>query len=403
MKLRLLPFLVLANVSLFAQTSVENLSMGPGYVNDIYYSLENGVVQTAVRNDWHIAFTTKIVDAAILTNTSEGVNLYLASTDIADWATLDTTGMSWDPLHNSDLYWTEGSFNAGATVHPNYGWGTYNNITHNVIGTKIFVIQFPDMTYKKILIEAMKTNGDFEFKIADLDGMNEISKTLNKGDYPKQNFLYYNAQADSAFSREPDNTTWDLIFTKFESELSPGVWYPVTGALQNIGIGASEARGVDTTLSKWYDFPTSDTVKNVIGGDWKDYAFNPPPGAWTLADSLTYFVKTANEDMYRIVFKTWEGSATGNFSFAKTLTSTIGLVENSIEDLKIYPNPATDKVYINANETVNVEVISLNGQVVRSFNTIENESIDISGIKVGNYIVIARGEQKVYVSKLSIL
>ena len=39
--------------------------------------------------------------------------------------------------------------------------------TNNVIGTKIFVIQFPDMTYKKILIEAMKTNGDFEFKIAD--------------------------------------------------------------------------------------------------------------------------------------------------------------------------------------------------------------------------------------------
>ena len=54
MKLRLLPLLVLANVTLFAQTTVENLSMGPGYANDIYYSLENGVMQTTVRNDWHI-------------------------------------------------------------------------------------------------------------------------------------------------------------------------------------------------------------------------------------------------------------------------------------------------------------------------------------------------------------
>jgi hypothetical protein len=311
--------------------------------------------------------------------------------------------MSWAPLHNSDLYWSEGSFNYGAGGHPDYGWGDYNNITHNVIGTKIFVIQFVDMTYKKILIEAMKTNGDFDFKIADLNGNNEVSKTLNKGDYPSENFFYYDAKADSAFSREPDNTTWDLVFTKFDSELSPGVWYPVTGALQNIGIAASEARDVDTTLSKWYDYPTSDSIKNVIGGDWKDYAFSPPPGAWELNDSLTYFVETSNEDIYRIVFKSWEGSATGNFSFAKTLATTIGINENSIEELELYPNPAIDKVYINTNEAVSVEIINLNGQVVRTFNSDESESIDVSGIKSGNYIVIARGQQKVYISKLSIL
>ena len=402
MKLRLLPFLVLANVSLFAQTTVENLSMGPGYANDIYYSLQNGEVKTTARNDWHIAFTTKIVDAAILTNSVEGVNLFLASSDVSDWATLDTTGMSWAPLHNSDLYWSEGSFNAGATNHPNYGWGTYNNITHNVTGTKIFVIQFPDMTYKKILIESMKTNGDFDFKIANLDGTNEVSRTLNKGSYPNQNFFYYDAQADSAFSREPDNTTWDLVFTKFDSELSPGVWYPVTGALQNIGIEASEAWNVDTTQSNWYDFPTSDTVKNVIGGDWKSYAFNPPPGAWALADSLTYFVQTSNEDMYRIVFKSWEGSATGNFSFAKTLASTIGVSENAIEVLNFYPNPATDKIYIETEESLNVEIFNLNGQLIQSVEIEQSENISVSNFKTGTYIVVAKGQQNVFVSKLSI-
>ena len=37
----------------------------------------------------------------------------------------------------------------------------------------------------------MVTNGNFEFRIANLDGTSAISKTLNKSAYSTKNFFYY--------------------------------------------------------------------------------------------------------------------------------------------------------------------------------------------------------------------
>lgn len=402
MKLRLLPLLVLANVTLFAQTTVENLSMGPGYANDIYYSLENGVMQTTVRNDWHIAFTKRIVDAAILTNTVEGVDLYVGSTDIADWPSFDTTGMSWTALHNSDKEWEVGSFNApGGTNIFDFGWGDYNQTTNNVIGTKIFVMKLPDGSFRKILIENMLKTGDYNFKIANLDGSNEVTKTINKSGYPgvpfEGNFFYYDVLLDTAFSKEPPASDWDLVFTKYEGELSPGVYYGVTGALKNINTKASVAKGVDTNSVDWNNYPVKDTIKNIIGYDWKSFA-----GGWVLADSTSFFVEAKNGDLYKIVFKSWDGASSGNFSFAKTLISTIGLAENNLEELKVYPNPATDAIRFDVNEKIVVEIVNFNGQVLRTATVEANGQLDISGLNPGTYVVAARSATTNFVSKLII-
>lgn len=397
MKLKLLPFVLLANVTLFAQTTVENLSMGAGYTNDLYYSLENGVVKTTIRNDWHIAFTNRLVDAAVLTNTVEGVNLYLGSTNIGDWPTFDTTGMSWTTLHNSDKEWEVGSFNAAsATGVFDFGWGDYNQSTNNVLGSKIYVLQLPDGTYKKVLIESMLKNGDFNFKIANLDGTNEVSKTYNKFNF-QGNFFYYDVVLDTAFNKEPAAADWDLLFTKYDGELSPGVYYGVTGALQNIGTKASIASGIDTNMVDWNNHPVTDSVKNVIGYDWKNFA-----GMWTLADSTSYFVQAQNGDLYKLVFKSWNGAGTGNFSFAKTLISSIGIGENNLEELKVYPNPATEVVQFDVDEDLEIEILNLSGQLVRRATLEANGQLNVSDIKSGTYIVAARSATTNFVSKLII-
>ncbi len=397
MKLRLLPLVLLANVTLFAQTTVENLSMGPGYTNDLYYSLENGVVKTTSRNDWHIAFTKRVVDAAILTNTVEGVNLYVGSTDVADWATFDTTGMNWAALHNSDTEWEQGSFNVGGTTHPDYGWGTYQGSpTNSVLGSKIFVLELPNGAFKKVLIEDMKSNGDFVFKLANLDGSNEVNRTYNKGDY-QGNFFYYDVVGDTAFSKEPSPSDWDLVFTKYEGQLGLGVYYGVTGALKNVGSKAAAAKGIDTNMVDWNNHPVKDTIKNIIGYDWKSFA-----GGWVVADSTSYFAEAKNGDLYKIVFKSWDGASSGNFSFAKTLVSTIGLAENSLEELKVYPNPATDAIKFDVNETLEIEIISFSGQIVKTGTVEINGQLDISALRPGTYIVAARSASTNFVSKLII-
>ncbi len=394
-------FLMAANVILFAQTTTENLTMGAGYSNDIYYSLENGVVKTTGRTDWHIAFTTQIVSAAVITNSAAGVKLFVGSNKISDWATFDTTGMSWTPQYNTDLDWAAGSFNYSGTGHPDYGWGIYNSTTHNVIGSKIFVVQLPDTTYKKIAIDVMKTNGDFIFRIADLDGTNEMTKTFNKKDYTNVNFFYYDVIADTVFSREPDNKTWDVLFTKYDAELAPGVWYPVTGALQNMNTKASVARGIDTATADWNNYLVTDSVKNIIGHGWK--SFDMSSFTWVIEDSLSYFLESHDGNMYQIIFKDWKGASTGDFTFTTKIASAIGIGENDILSLNVYPNPAKDILRFNSEENLSVEVYNYNGSLLLAKRVETNGSLNISELKAGTYIIRAQGKKSVYLTRIIVL
>lgn len=397
MKIKLLAFFAVANLALMAQTTVERLTMGLGYANDIYYSLSNGEVSSVAKDNWHLSFTTEAFDVTIRTNTAIGMNLYVGSSDVNDWAIFDTTGMNWTPWRNSDKYWESGAFNAGATGHPDYGWGDYNMTTHNVVGTKIFVIEFPDGTFKKIIIEGMRVGGFVDIKIADLDGMNEVTRTIMKTDYPNQNFFYYNAKTDAVFSREPDRNTWDLIFTQYETELAPNVFYKVTGALKNMGTKASAAHGVDTNTVDWNMHLPKDTVMNVIGYDWKSFQ-----GSWTLADSSAYFVQSHTGDLYKIVFKSWGGSGSGDMTFSKTLISTIGIAENPLEDLKVYPNPAVDFIHFDSNEAIDLEVLSLNGKRVMTAHLEAGEALNISHLRAGAYIIASKSFSTNFISKLII-
>jgi len=72
-----------------------------------------------------------------------GSQLYCYPTgDTSDWESVDTVGMnSWKVLYNSPENWEDGAFNRNATGHPDYGWGVYNTVTHNVTGDSIYVIK----------------------------------------------------------------------------------------------------------------------------------------------------------------------------------------------------------------------------------------------------------------------
>ena len=94
--------------------------MGPSYANDIYYSLENGVVATVSRTNWDIGFHTTVWTASIITNGGAGVNLYTyPNADTTGWNTVDTIGMaSWPVLYDSEDNWEDGAFNRNAGGHP---------------------------------------------------------------------------------------------------------------------------------------------------------------------------------------------------------------------------------------------------------------------------------------------
>ena len=151
-------FLVALLTSIFtinAQTQVD-LSMGAGYENEVFYDFSTNTSQTFTASDWEIAFLrTSATGMAIRINDGIGIQVFEASNDSNDWATIDVANeANWTPLYNSDEEWFSGAFdNASENGQFGYGWGIYNSTNHHVKGTIIFVLKYADKTYRKFFVE----------------------------------------------------------------------------------------------------------------------------------------------------------------------------------------------------------------------------------------------------------
>ena len=294
-------------------TKSETISLGPGYANDIYYRLSDGLVTSVPRSNWDIAFSVSSREASILTNTTSGVVLKVYPTSSGWlWATaIDTTGYySWNALFNSDTTWSEGAFNMNATGHPNYGWAEYNATTHNLAGISLYIIKTRNASFKKIWIENKMTVAQtYAFRYSDLDGSNEQVVNLNLSGKNK-NFVYYSLDTNVEVDREPEKDMWNIVFTKWMDK-SLG-YYPVTGALQNIGTTAQESSDTDPLST---NFPSTGYVTPIstIGADWK--TFDMGTFTYTIDETRVFFLKNPDSEIHRISFKTFAGSSTGNISF----------------------------------------------------------------------------------------
>lgn len=291
-----------------------SLSLGTGYANEIYCRMSDGLITSVPRNNWDIGFSVPPREAAILSNATSGVILkaYPVSTGWVWTDPVDTAGFySWTNLYNSDTTWTEGAFNMNATGHPNYGWGIYDVNTHNLAGVALYIIKTRSGSYKKIWIEnKLSAQQKYTFQYSDIDGSNEKTVNLDLAGSTK-NFVYYSLDTDEQVDREPDREQWDILFTKFYTKIE-GTDYVVTGVLQNTGVTAQESTDTDP-MSRV--FPSTGFLTNIstIGSDWK--IINMDTFQYAIDETRVFYVKDPGGMVYRIKFKTFEGSSTGNLSF----------------------------------------------------------------------------------------
>lgn len=300
----------------------ETITMGSGYSNDVYYSLEKGVVSTVSRTNWDIAFQTSSRSSTIMINGGAGMKLYTyPNGDISSWANVNTTGIgTWKALNNSDTTWTLGAFERNLLGHPDYGWGIYNSVNHDVVGDSLFVIQLQDQSYRKLWIKKKASSDNtYSFEFANIDGSGSTLATVDCKPYVTKNFIYYSFVTKSVIDREPVTDDWDFVATKY-IEMIPGqtggkVPYPVVGVLTNIGIKTAQ---LDNAAVESNDYSTAKFVTPIseIGSDWK--SFSMATNLWTLADSRVYFVKDKGLSVFKIVFTGFEGSSTGIIKFDKS-------------------------------------------------------------------------------------
>ncbi|MGB0882075.1 MAG: T9SS type A sorting domain-containing protein [Vicingaceae bacterium] len=381
-----------------SQVVEDTAVMGAFYANQVYYSLANGEVATVSNTNWDLAFSASghgAAGSAILINEGD-VELYAYPGDTANWSTFDTTGYAnWERLLNSDTSWVNGALNVrrGARGFFDMGWGMLNPQNNFwTLGDSLYLAKLSDDSYRKLWIVSLKT-GVWEFKYANVDGSNEQTFTIDKATYPNRNFVYHSMETNTTIDREPDNTTWDLMFGKHTDYVfPPGMYVPVTGVFNNRNVWSAKAFLGDSATAAGATEAQTDLNQNVvnIGRTWKKRV----QGNWVVYDSIAYFAyDNDSTNFYRIVFTGFEsGFGPGNLGkaiFNTELLHTVGIegVEKNMK-LSMYPNPATDKVTLlldyPENDVMNVELINLSGQIVYREQLNLNAGINQKTIRVDN-------------------
>lgn len=388
-----------------AQIIDDSVEIGAGYANQAYYSLNTGELNQIAKSSWDLAFDASGFGAGIRVNDANGIKLWrypnAANNDFG--MALDTNGLhTWPELVNSDTSWTRGAFNQmnNPSNSLDLGWGLYNTVTHAVNGDSLFIIELPGEEFRQIDIRELMS-GEFRFRYADLDGQNSIEDTVRKSDYPNKNFGYYSLINQEALDLEPSNSSdWDLLFTQYVTLLGPNMPYGVSGVLMNNGVEVAKVEELEDAENyiDWNNHTFNNHI-NTIGYDWK--SLNYQTFQFEIQDSLVYFIKSNQDEVWKLIFTGFGGSANGKYIFSKERLSTASLNNLSSSkpaSLSVYPNPSNGQ-HINILYDLpkefndfNITIIDLTGKTVYQERKINNGSfskvtLNNKQLNKGSYIV----------------
>ncbi len=401
---------------------IDSVQMGAGTINDVFYSMDNGINKAENNKNWHLAFSMNSGDSsAIWANHNAGnafVKVYNIHKDKSQWASISISDTaSADLCYNYDQLWSQGALNDIYSPNVmNFGWGTYDMIAHKLIGDSIFVI-VADSSIFKVMIDSLEaTTSTYYFRVGDLVNNTSTSHVLAKDPkYTNTLFAHFNLKTGMDTLREPNKTEWDILFTKYNTLVSQGAVtmpYSVVGVLGNNLASFAQAQNVevDTAYQNYgvYTNPWSKEI-SVIGYDWKSYT----GGVYVIPDSNTYFIKTTNNAIYQMQFLNYV-SANGNFVFRKRLVIPTKVNDlSAVNQYAVFPNPTQGNlnVVLDINENTNaiIQLTDFSGRVVYTKNIQLQQGLNAllvptQSIANGQYIVNIQGEnikmsEKVIVAK----
>lgn len=366
--------LVLCGFATQAQTLVtDTVIMGTGYANQVWYSLSDDEAGSSAKNNWDLGFRIKgSMSSDILVNTSgSGAVWRYPKGDKSSWASVDTVGLStWPKSFNAEQEWLGA---LGRYMNPSdpydLGWGTYDMGTHNVNGDSLYIVKTQGGNFRKLFIKQL-AGGAYTFTYANLDNSDSTTSVLNKSTYVGKNYGYFSLDSKKAIDREPLSDEWDMVFGQYPTEdyASMGMdGYNVTGVLVNDTLKVAKTKIDPTARPTYTAYSGLLFSKNIngIGYTWKSTS-------GVIQDSVIYFIRRNNGDIWKLYFTGWISGVSGNGSaiFAKQL-----LYTNSIGET----NPANTTVVLSPNPSMSGQSVSLVYNMNASVNTASMQVYDISG------------------------
>lgn len=257
----------------------------------------------------------------------KGLTAFETPEGIADWNAVNAPDeMNWISLNNSETYWSAGALSNGNNLSEpdgfNVGWGTYNLITHTIAGTKVYVIGFPDATFRKLRINSL-AGGAYSFTHAALDGTDEQTVSLMKAVHAGKNFGYYSF-VGGVLDLEPPTASWDLLFTKYTAIIPA----PAPTAYGVAGDKGVDALQVDVRCLRRLDqwparFRNERDRLRLEELQYGDFDVRVPNGPHLFR---TNTIRAGN--IWKLIFTAYGGGSNGNMTFTQDMVSAVGVEEN---------------------------------------------------------------------------
>lgn len=377
----------------------QQVVMGPGYANEIYYQFTTFETYATPRNAWDLSFRTDPGSGSVLINDGSNAILWAYPySDISGWASVDTNDLyTWPPLYNDPDDWENGAFNRNSAGYPDYGWGIFNPATGIITGDSIFIMQLVDGTFKKVWIVEKNTAGNtWLIRYANLDGSDSQEVTVDCDDYTGKYMVGLNMQINLPVNYEPVKESWDILFTKYMAMHPSGVPVVVTGVLSNPAIVAKKFYPVDPDFNDW-ELEPWDSGRSTVGWDWK--WFDLASMTYYIRDSMVFYVKEQAGNVYRLKFTGFEGTSTGVIDFGIAIVQGVGIPDAGqvAGNVRLWPNPATDVINITVTGkdaeqgSISLSLSDMTGRKVMTRLLLPGETRavwDISALEPGTYTVV---------------
>lgn len=396
-------------------------------VKQIYYSFETQSQHVVDAVNWDLAFSVQNVAipnstlqaTTIRVNNGKSVKVYRApgSIGIADFATLDTTNFksTWTELLDSDSSWDVGAFNEGLdlTVPPSmggpyYGWGNYDESSHNIKSQGYVYLIVRDTFYRKLYFGDLVGDNVYHFTFANLDNSNEVTDSIRKSDYPNRYFVYYDLKSASVKNLEPSKSDWDVVFTSYWTLVHSPMGTRMMsnpGTLSKKGVKVARIEDIHPD-SAWNATRNFSEQINTIGGEWKSHIFDSLGSRYIYEDSLSFVIDNGGDSLYLLHFYKYGGSINTRmyFQFQKQAkpSGPVDAVQTiSASNIKTYPNPVSSTLYVETDGNAQVEILDLNGRLIlnKNINSSDNR-IDVSTIQNGLYIIKVIQSNNIFTSKI---
>ena len=127
-----------------------------------------------------------------------------------------------------------------------------------------------------------------------------------------------------------------------------------------------------------------------------------PVTATPMVGNPTIIYDYPNEVPGEVTINVRAENLTTTNTYTVMLTLYTGIEDSFEQSVQIYPNPTTGLVYINGAENAMISVYSITGQKVKSNNLLNSNTIDLSGLPNGVYLVKIQKEGHVLTKKISL-